>query len=167
MDLTPYLGVIKFIHVAGAFLFVAGHGVSMLVAFRIRQERDAGRLLALLDLSRTALNLAGIGLLVLLVSGIVSGIAGNYFGHIWIWASLVLLVVIGGLMTPLAAIPMANLRLALGQPRRGAKPEEPAPVPLPLDEVIAMTNTRRPEELVALGGLGFLVILGLMIFKPF
>ena len=31
MDLTPYVPWIVFLHIAGAFVFVAGHGVSMFV----------------------------------------------------------------------------------------------------------------------------------------
>ena len=37
MDLTPFLGWIVFLHVVGAFIFVAGHGVSIAMIFRIRE----------------------------------------------------------------------------------------------------------------------------------
>lgn len=47
MDLTPYLGWIVFLHLV-VFLFAAGHGVSFVAAFRIKQERDPARLRALL-----------------------------------------------------------------------------------------------------------------------
>jgi hypothetical protein len=49
MDLTPYVAWIVFAHVLGAFMFAAGHGVSMFVVFQARRERDRGRLGALLD----------------------------------------------------------------------------------------------------------------------
>ena len=62
MDLTPYMPWIVFIHVAGAFAFAAGHGVSMFVAFRVRTEPDRARLATLLDLSGTSLGVAGIGM---------------------------------------------------------------------------------------------------------
>src|SRR5207253_5284446 len=66
----------------------------------MRQERDPVRLLAYLDLSAWSLGLATIGMLVLLLAGIVSGVVGGFFGAGWIWVSLVLFIVIGGVMTP-------------------------------------------------------------------
>jgi hypothetical protein len=167
MDLTPYLGWITFLHVIGAFLFVAGHGVSIAVAFRMRQERDAARLLAYLDLSAWSLGLAMIGMLVLLVAGIVSGIVGGFFGAAWIWVSLVLFIAIGLAMTPIGGSYFRSIRMALGQRTGNMKPDQPDPVALPMDQVAALMNTNRPELLALIGGGGFLVILFLMMFKPF
>jgi hypothetical protein len=167
MDLVPYLGWIKFLHVVGAFLFVAGHGVSMAVAFRLRGERDGGRMLALLDLSAWSLNVATVGLLALLIAGIVDGVVGGYFGRAWIWLSLVLLIVISALMTPLIALHFGELRRALGQRTRTLKAGDPDPVPIGIDGVVALAASRRPETAALVGGIGFLVILWLMTFKPF
>ena len=167
MDLTPYIGWILFLHVGGAFLFAAGHGVSIFMAFQVRRERDPGRIGALLDISAASLTAAGIGLLVLLVAGIVAGITLGSFGRAWIWVSLVLLVVIGGVMTPLGAIYFGNVRNAIGQRPRNLKPDQPDPVPVPAAELEAMLDTRRPELLLLIGGGGFLVILWLMMFRPF
>ena len=167
MDLTPFLGWIVFLHVVGAFIFVAGHGVSIAMIFRIRAERDPARLRAYLDLSAWSLNLAGIGLLLILVFGIIAGIDAGSFGHAWIWVSLVLFIVIGGLMTPLGGIPLSNIRVALGQRTRGMKADQPDPEPLPIDQVAAMLAALRPDLLAAIGGGGFVVILYLMMFKPF
>src|SRR5437868_4058662 len=118
MDLTPYVGWIVYLHIAGAFTFVAGHGVSMFVAFQLRRERERARLGALLDLSGKSLGVAGIGLLVLFVSGIVAGIVLGSFGQWWIWISLALLVVISGLMTPVGGVYFSRIRLAIGQRTR-------------------------------------------------
>jgi hypothetical protein len=167
MDLTPYIGWIVFIHVAAAFVFAAGHGVSMYVAFQLRRETDRGRMLALLDMSGMSLAAAGIALLVLLVAGILAGIVLQSFGRIWIWVSLVMLVVIGGLMTPIGGAYFARLRVGLGQKTRGMKPEDPDPVPVSDAELAAMQQSRAPETLLAVGGGGFLVILWLMMFRPF
>lgn len=166
MDLTPYLPAIVFVHVASAFAFAAGHGVSMLVGFRLRSERDRTRLATLLDLSGTSLAVAGIGLLVLLVSGILAGIVGGHFGRGWIWASLALFLVVGGLMTPLGGSHFRQVRVGLGQ-RVGLKPEEPNPVPLGEPELAALLDTGRAELLALVGVGGFLVILWLMMVKPF
>ncbi len=167
MDLSPYVGWIVFLHVIGAFMFVAGHGVSMFVVFQVRKERDRGRLAALLDLSGWSLAVAGIGLLVLLVSGILAGIALGSFGRWWIWISLVLLVVIGGLMTPVGGTYLRNLRAAIGQRPRNAKPGDPDPVPVGDTELAAMQASSRPEQLLLMGAGGFVVIVWLMMFRPF
>jgi len=166
MDLTPFLPWLKFIHIAGAIAFVAGHGVSMIMAFRLRSEREPARMLAMLDLSASSLSLATIGLLVLLVAGIVDGIVAGYFGRLWIWISLVGLFAIGGSMTPLASGHFNAIRLALGQRTRMMKPGDPDPVPRPIEDVVAMASTNRPMQLAIIGGGGLLVILWLMTFKP-
>lgn len=167
MDLTPYLPWLKFIHIAGAISFVAGHGVSMFVAFRLRSERESARMLALLDLSGASLGIATIGLLVLLVAGIVDGIVAGYFGQLWIWIALVGLIAIGTSMTPLAVGHFNAIRAALGQRTRAMRPTDPDPVPRPIEEVVALASSNRPQQLAIVGGGGLLVILWLMTFKPF
>lgn len=167
MDLTPYLRWIVFLHVLGAFLFVGGHGVSMFVAFRARREPDRGRLGALLDISGWSLNVAGVGMLVLLVSGILAGIVANDFGKWWIWLSLVMFIVIGGLMTPIGGAYFSRLRAGIGQRTRTLKPADPDPVPVSDQELAVLRESRAPEMLLLVGAGGFLVILFLMMFRPF
>jgi hypothetical protein len=167
MDLTPYLGWIVFLHVLSVFLFAAGHGVSLATAYRIKQERDPSRLLAYLDLSGWSLNLAFVGLGGILLFGIVAGIVGGEFGRLWLWISIVVFVVVGGSMTPLAAIPLNRIRFALGQPIGKAKAGDPAPVAQPMSAVAPMLEALRPDVLAAIGGGGFVLILYLMMFKPF
>ena len=167
MDLTPYVGWIVFLHVLGAFMFVAGHGVSMFVVFQVRREADRGKLAALLDLSGWSLGVAGIGLLILFVSGIVAGIVLGSWGKIWLWVALVLFIVIGIVMTPVGGTYLRNLRLAIGQRPGNAKPGDPDPVPVSDGELQAMQASRRPELLLLIGAGGFVVILWLMMFKPF
>jgi MFS family permease len=167
MDLTPYVGWIVFLHVLGAFLFVAGHGVSMFAVFQARKERDRGRLTALLDLSGWSIGIATAGMLLLLLAGIVAGVVLQSWGHWWIWISLALFLVIGMAMTPIGGGYMRGLRAGLGQPPRNAKPGDPEPVAVSDAELAALQASNRPELLLAVGGGGFLVILYLMMFRPF
>lgn len=167
MDLTPYRTWFIFLHVVGTFMFVAGHGVSMFVAFQLRKERDRARLAALLDLSGRSLGLAGIGLLVLFLSGILAGIVLGSFGKWWVWISLVLFIVIAGAMTPVGGKYLTAIRVALGQRTRGLKPADPDPIPASDAELEAMLISKAPETLLLIGGGGFLVILWLMMFRPF
>jgi hypothetical protein len=167
VDLTPYIGWIVFLHVLGAFMFVAGHGVSMFVVFQVRREPDRGRLAALLDLSGWSLGVAGIGLLILFVSGIVAGIVLGSWGKAWLWVALVLFIVIALVMTPVGGSYLRNLRAAIGQRPGNAKPGDPDPVPATDEQVAAMRASRAPELLLLLGAGGFVVILWLMMFRPF
>src|SRR6476646_2697501 len=167
MDLTPYIGWIVFLHVLGTFMFVAGHGVSMFVVFQVRREHDRARLAPLLDLSGWSLGVAGIGLLILFISGIVAGIVLGSWGQTWLWVALVLFIVISLVMTPVGGTYMRNLRAAIGQRPRNAKPGDPDPLPATDAELAAMRASRAPELLLLLGGGGFLVILWLMMLRPF
>lgn len=167
MDLTPYITWIVFAHVVGAFMFVAGHGVSMFAVFRVRKERDRARLAALLDLSGWSLGVAGIGLLILFLSGILAGIVLGSFGKWWIWIALALFILIAILMTPVGGKYLTGIRAALGQRTRGLKPADPDPVPASDEQLEALLVSRAPENLLLLGGGGFLVILWLMMFRPF
>lgn len=164
MDLTRLL---VFLHVLGAFMFVAGHGVSMFTVFQVRKEKDRTKLAALLDLSGWSLAVAGIGLLVLLVSGIAAGVMLGSWGRLWIWVSLAIFLVIGIAMTPIGGAYLRGLRLGIGQRPRNAKAGDPDPVPVSDQELAALQASKRPELLLWLGAGGFVVILYLMMFKPF
>lgn len=167
MDLTPYLPWIVFIHVAAAFIFAAGHGVTMYVAFAVRREKDRARMASLLDISGWALGSAGIAVLVVLIAGILAGIVAGSWSHAWIWVSLVLFIVIGVAMTPIGGGWFTKLRAGLGQRTRGLKPGDPDPVPLSDGELAALQASKVPEILLVIGGGGFLVIVYLMMFRPF
>jgi uncharacterized membrane protein len=164
VDLTQW---VRYLHVLGAFMFVAGHGVSMFVVFQVRRERDRTKLAALLDLSGWSLGIAGIGLLILFVSGIAAGVMLGSWGRWWIWIALALFIVIGIVMTPVGGSYLRALRLGIGQRPRNAKPGDPDPVPVSDGELAALQASNRPETLLLLGAGGFVVILWLMMFRPF
>jgi MFS family permease len=158
---------IVFIHVATAFVFAAGHGVSVITAFRLRRERERSRIAALLDVSELSGWVALVGLLGLLVSGIIAGIMLGSFERGWIWVSLALLIAIGVAMTPLGTGYFNRVRHAVGLRTRAIKKDQPDPVPVSEDELALVLDNRRPELLLLIGGGGFMVILWLMMFRPF
>ena len=167
MDLTPYLPWIIFIHIVAAFGFVLSHGVSAFVAFRVRAERDPARIGALLDLSSTSLGAMYASLLLLFVFGILAAIVGGYFSQRWPWAAIVTLVVVSAAMYPLATEHYRRVRQAIGQKRPGDKSGDPAPVPRDAAGIAAVLDNRRPEAITAVGVIGLLVLLWLMVLKPF
>jgi hypothetical protein len=157
---------IVFLHVATVLLFVLGHGVSAAVSLRTRTERDPVRIGALLDLSRWSLNVAGIGLLGIIVTGLAAGWAGDWFGRAWFWVSIVVLVVVGGLMTPLGRGYLDDVRLAVGVPT-GNRKKDAEPRVVDVDRLPAILADSRPITTSILGSVGLLVLLWLMYFKPF
>jgi hypothetical protein len=167
MDLAPYLPWIVLIHIVAAFGFVLSHGVSAFVAFRVRAERDPARIGALLDLSALSLGVMYTSLALLLVAGIVAAIVGGFFARLWPWAAIVTLVVVAGAMYPLASEHYTKVRRAIGQRTQRDKPTDPAPVPLDAAGLAALLDNRRPEAIAAVGAIGLLVILWLMVLKPF
>ena len=167
MDLVPYLPWIVFLHIAAAFGFVLSHGVSAFVAFRVRAERDPARIAALLDLSASSLGLMYASLLLVLVFGVLGAIVGGYFGRGWPWAAIVTLVVVAGAMYPLATNYYRKVRVGLGQRVYGDKSTDPVPAPLPASDLGALLDNRRPEAIAAVGVIGLVIILWLMVLKPF
>lgn len=166
--MDPYPWVVL-VHVTGVMLFFIAHGTAAVVGLRLRGERDPARVVALLDLSRWSLGpTTGIALLVGLVAGIVAAFAGGWWGHLWIWLSLATFLVVGGLMTPMAAMKLAAMRLAAGiaiQPPFGFKKAAETPVadPPELQRLLEAWNPW-PVSLIGIGG--FTIILALMLLKP-
>jgi len=167
LDLSPFHGWIVFLHVVGVLLFVLAHGVSVAVLLRMRTERNPVALRALLDLSRTSLGAAGIGFVLWFVFGIVAGFSGNWWtsGKYWIWASLAIAIVITGLMTPLGRFYFNRVRTALGvDPKTGQL--DPA---FQVDGAVleAAIDSGQSTFLAATGIIGLVVLLWLMVAKPF
>ena len=158
---------VVFVHVAGAFLFFMGHGASMWVSDQIRRERDPERIRTLLELSSRSLGLVYGALLVLLVAGIVAGIMGNHFGRGWIWAAIVVLVAIAVLMYVLGSRYYGRVREAVGIRSYMTPKDAPDPTPVSAGELAALVDSRRPDVIGLVGIGGLLVLLWLMMFKPF
>jgi hypothetical protein len=157
---------IVLLHVLGAFTFVAAHGVSMVAAFRLRGERDRDRQVALLGVSATGIGLMYIGLVVLLVGGIWAGFAGDHWGRLWIWASLATLVVVIVVMYVVATPFYGRMRAATGEgpwAERAASYKPPATAA----DLEMLATSSRPWVLALVGGVGLVVIVWLMLLKPF
>jgi hypothetical protein len=159
-------GWLVFAHVATVLLFFMAHGTSMAVAFKLKQETDPTRVRALIELSRFSLGPPAMVMILLgLATGIVVGFMGDWWGQLWIWTSLVLLIVVGGAMTPLATFRLAAIREAAGgAPPPKDRTDAPAEDPERMRQLIEAWN---PLPVATMGLVGFLVILWLMFAKPF
>ena len=164
MDWYPWL---VFLHIVGAFVFVLSHGVSSWTNMVIGRQRDPARIRALLELSSMSIGGLYIGLLLLLIGGIGAGIMGNWFSRGWIWAALILLVAIVAAMYALASRYYSAVRVAVGlAPNMGPK-DAPQPPPATPEELDALLGSGRPNLITVIGLGGLLLILALMVLKPF
>jgi hypothetical protein len=159
-------GWVVLLHVLGAFAFVMAHGVSIVAAFRLRGERDPARQAQLLELSGDSVGLMYIGLAVLLLAGIVAGFMGDHWGRLWIWAAIATLLVVAALMYALATQYYGRMRAAAGVRGSEQLAGRLTPPPGP-DDLAALGASSRPFVLAAIGGVGLVVIVWLMVLKPF
>lgn len=150
----------------GAFGFVLGHGVSAVAAFRMRSDPRPENVAALLNLSSASLAVMYPSLLVLLVAGIAGGFMGDWWGSAWIWVSIVVLVVVLGVMYAFGMPYYIAVRHAVGIPAPQDGKNAPPPTPMAPNELATLLKSRRPELLAAVGGIGLVVIIRLMVIKP-
>lgn len=149
-----------FLHVAGVFGFLLSHGTSVVVMFRLRSERNRAKIAALSSLSASTITAVYVSLALILGAGTVAGFKGNWWSQGWIWTSLAILVVVAGLMYPLGTRYYTRVRIAEQLDEFG-EPE------ISDEELELILRSGRPWLLAALGFGSLLVILWLMMFKPF
>jgi hypothetical protein len=164
MELYPWVVVA---HVFFVIIAFGAHGTSAYAVFQAKRETDRVRLAAVLDLSAASLALAGIALILAVVLGIVAAIMGNHFSRLWPWASIAVVVLVFGVMTPVGANPMSNVRSALGQPSRNDKKGAPPPTPASDEELRAAQARLQPELLAVVGVVAIAILVWLMEVKPF
>lgn len=158
---------IVYLHLLGLLGFVLAHGASAAAAFALSRERSLDRVQTLLLVSTSTYGVMYLSLLVLLVSGIIAGFMGKWWGWGWIWVSLGLLVAIIAAMGILGSPVYGRARKAAGLPYfEGGKqhPAEPVANSAELDAALARAN---PVLLAVIGYGGLALITWLMMFKPF
>ena len=159
-----------FLHLAGLLGFVMAHGVSVGVLFALRRPGSLERTRSLLDLSTASFTAVYVSVLVILIAGIVAGIVGGRFtfGPWWLWVSLALFVAIALFMGYVRWVQMTEVRHAAGmQLPDDIKKGIAAPEPRDPAEIAAAVERVRPWVVLVVGFGGLLVILALMMFKPF
>lgn len=147
--------VLRFLHVLGAFGFVAAHGATATVTFKVRGERDPERIRTMLDLSRATRHLMYGSFLVLVSAGIAAASMAGWWKSGWIWVSIGLLTVLFGAAFPLAVPYFGAIRRAIDE-----KPHDP-------EKLAGLLSSTRGLWLAWIETIGIIAIVYLMIFKPF
>ena len=144
-----------FVHLVGLVVFALAHGVSAAVGFRVRGERDANVVAAMLGLSQMAVGGLYVGLLLLGVGGLAAAWQGGLLTAPWVVASYVTLGVVLIVMWSVASPYYGKVReLAKDATTAGD------------GRLTEALDTRRPEILLGVGAVGLLVLVWLMVLKP-
>ena len=150
----------KLIHLIGVIGFMAAHGTSIAATFLIRRSREPEKIAGILQLSGATVGAFYFFTLVLLVGGIAAGISGHWFENkYWIWVSLVLFVVLGVLMFPLARGYFRRIRKVLELMESGTEVSK--------SDFIRVLDTGQPVLIAGTGSAVILFIVYLMVMKPF
>ena len=144
---------LKFLHLVGLGVFLVGHGVSAGASLALRKQQAAAVRAALLMLSIRSHYVAFPGLLLVLITGVWMGFLGSWWRTGWIWAAIAVLVVLTVVMLALSA-PYHLARDVLGEDQ-------------PPGELDSRLKRSRPLALTWTGVVGLVLILFLMVFKPF
>jgi hypothetical protein len=152
-------------HIGSVLAFVLSHGASAAMALRIKAEPSADGVKALVLLSTLSSRVMYPLLVLVVLTGIWLGVAGQLWGRAWIWTAIVVLVLTVGLMT-LMGRQYHALRVAAGQKRGSDRGREAAPPAAP-EEVRRLALSTRPWPITVFGLVALAFLLWLMIFKPF
>jgi len=145
----------RFLHLLGAFAFVAAHGATAAVTFKLRSERDPERVRSYLELSRSTRTLTYGSFLLLLAAGVALGFEVGWWGAGWIWVSIVLLAVLFGAAFPLALPYFRAIRQVVERE------------PVDTKRLAELLSSPRGLVLAWVETIGIVAILYLMVFKPF
>jgi hypothetical protein len=108
-----------------------------------------------------------VGLLLLIASGIWMGFLASYWQTGWIWTAIGVLVLMLVLMGAVASPYFDRLRVALGLQRKRRTSQVPLGPVATAEELDALLSGPQPRIIMLTGILGLLVMLVLMVLKPF
>ena len=156
-----------FIHVLSAITFFLAHGASAAVIYKLRSETNFTRIQAILDLSLSTFKAYMLSFLIMGLTGLALPFMIHIWNKGWIWLSIVLLVVVVVWMGLLTEKHTKPLRRMVGLPYmiRGTRFE--AEPPASEAEVQAAIQQINPTQWLIGGYIIPVIILWLMIFKPF
>ena len=152
---------LRFLHVLSAMAYFLFHGMVASITFALRREpgpKRIGVLSEVMVLAYKGAPIAGVGLV---LTGIVLGFLGRWWGERWLWASLGLLLTIGILMNRIGKAYLTEWFV------RARNPDDPilARSRVGISRGVR-TFTFNPMFFAVMGLIGLAVVLWLMMFKP-
>src|SRR2546422_4485382 len=111
----PYAWLV-FLHVTSVVGFVLAHGASAAMGLRLRRETSPDSIRSLVVLSTLSTRVMYPFLVLVLLTGIAAGFAGQWWRSKWIWTAIIVLVITTIVMNVMGS----------STTRCGAKPESGA-----------------------------------------
>jgi hypothetical protein len=164
---TVLIQWLVFLHILGVISFFLAHGTSAAMAFQLRKETDFSRIRAMLDLSMSTMVLMFISFLVMGLTGIILPFLFRIWNRGYIWASIVLMLIVFAYMVMFNEKGYKTLRKMVGLPYMQGSKTLPAEAPASAEEVAAQVKSINLPALVIVGYGIPAIVLWLMVFKPF
>jgi hypothetical protein len=165
--LAPWTRWIVLAHVLFAILFLAAHAPSVVAMVLLRRERDPGAVRSLLSMSRVSTLVSIQGLYGAILTGVLLATMERAWSQPWVWGAVVLLVALSVAMGPLGTRVLNEARIAAGLPwTDGVRKRAAGPADGPALEIALAKIARRMPWTMALGILGALALVALMVLKP-
>jgi len=158
---------VLFLHLLSGFTFFLAHGTSVAMAFKIRSEKNFDRIRAMLDLSASTIMIMFLSLLMMGLTGLAMPFILKIWNKGWVWISIVLMVIVVVQMGFMNEKRYKHLRKLVGLPYMVGNKEFPAEEPASQEEVEAQLNKLKIGELMGVGYVIPMIVLWLMVFKPF
>lgn len=156
-----------FLHILSALTFFLAHGTAVAMAFQLRRETDFARIRAMLDLSATTFMTMVVAFLVMGLSGLTLPFMMKLWGKGWIWASVILMLVVFFHMMFMNDKRYKHLRRMVGLPYMIGGNKFPAEPPASQADVETYIKKLKVTDLVIVGYVIPMLVLWLMVFKPF
>jgi hypothetical protein len=153
-------------HIASVAGFLLAHGTSAAMAFRLRSEKTTDGLRSLAELSKQTTGVMYTFIALIVISGVVLGLQGRWFGRGWIWAAIVVLTLTIGGMSALGGRFNA-VRGAVGLPAWDRRGKVTTSTPGSPDEIRRAVEAAPTGVITAIGVVALALLLWLMILKPF
>ena len=154
-----YYQWILLLHILSVLALLGTHGTSMVVLYRIRAERDRRKIVDLISLSGETSIPMYVSIGAIVVTGILLGLKLTVFSNWWIWVAIGILAVMIALMTAIAKPYFRRVKEACEV--------RPSGVPRVSDEELGqILRSSRAHVITAIGVIGLVAILYLMVFQP-
>jgi len=154
---------IVFLHVAVIFIFLVQHAAEIIVTFKVRQQKEPEGVFATYAFmpDNNTRNLR-ITYSLIIVTGAVAGFMVPWWRQGWMWSALGVMIVIWIVMRRIGSQYLYAVDAITDRALKHMDDESA------LDKFRSELKARRePEIMTITAGLGMLIILWLMMFKPF
>jgi hypothetical protein len=150
-------------HIASVLGFLLTHGMSAAMGLSLRQQKSDDSIRSLTELSRNSTGVSYIFIVLIVITGTTLGFQGSWWRYKWIWTAVIVLIVTIGAMSGLANR-YNRIRAAAGLDRPDRRRKQ---VPAYGNDLMALVAGANPWPISLIGVVALLLLLWLMILKPF